>query len=309
LLASSSARCGAGLSAASHPYTVHAVATAEDVHSRSDGVVGLTDGLYEALFTAAVGYAVLTAAWGLVIAPFNRFRAEHTTSLVVGVAVLALAIGAFAARRRLFVVLRREPAWLVGVAVLGVAVLWTDGGWRSSYYLVSYAAILLAAVVAGMRWALLCALLLAAGYVSGLGVHGYSWQRLTTLRDADSAVANTGGYFIAAAFFCLPIERLGGYVARVHQTLSAHGVPAPRRRLRTRHLSVREVQVVQLAADGLSNEEIAARLGGVSPRTIQTHMANALKKSGTRTRADLGVLAVREGLVPLDPEMPRNTAV
>lgn len=74
----------------------------------------------------------------------------------------------------------------------------------------------------------------------------------------------------------------------------------PRRRIRTRYLSEREVEVVRLAAEGLSNEEIGALLS-VSPRTVQTYVANALKKTDSRNRADLSVLAVREGVVPLDP--------
>lgn len=74
----------------------------------------------------------------------------------------------------------------------------------------------------------------------------------------------------------------------------------PRRRIRTRYLSDRELDVVRLAADGLSNDEIAGRLR-VSPRTVQTYVANALKKTNSRNRADLSVLAVREGIVPLNP--------
>ena len=105
-----------------------------------------------------------------------------------------------------------QPWLLAGVAVIGVATLWADGGWRSTFYLASYAAIVLAAVRGGVRWALICASICAAGYVSGLVVNGYSWDELVRLHDADSIVANTGGYFIAAYFMAAPVAWLGGYV-------------------------------------------------------------------------------------------------
>ena len=72
-----------------------------------------------------------------------------------------------------------------------------------------------------------------------------------------------------------------------------------RRSTRTRMLTKREIQILRLVADGLSNDEIAARMG-LSPRTVQTHIASSLRKTGTRNRAHLAVVGVREGLVPLE---------
>lgn len=277
----------------------------------ADGIVHATERLYRSLFTAAAGYAVGMALWGLVIAPLNAFRTEHVTSLVVGV-VLSLAAGAaFYERARLFTFLRRHASPLLLVAVLGVAILWIDGGWRSSYYLASYTAIGLAAVVGGLRWSLGCAAVLAAGYLGGLAIHGYSWAELKALKDADSVIANTGGYFIAAYFAAMPVAWLGGYVARIHQVASVRVAPdasaAEARKpdkapttLRTARLSPREVQVVQLLATGMSNEEIAERLV-VSPRTVQSHVRAAMRKTSTSSRTELAVLAVREGLIPDEP--------
>lgn len=270
------------------------------------GLVNATERLYRSLFTAAVGFALGAAAWGMVIAPFNSFNDHAGLSLGLGVALLAAGAAAFACRRALFVRLRRQPAWLLLAVVLPLAVLWLDGGWRSSYYLASYAAIALAAVAAGLRWALGCAALLAVGYLAGLAVNGYSWEELKALNDADSVVANTGGYLIAAFFFAAPVRWLGGYVARIGQVVGGDGhadddpdappVDTEARRA-TDALSVREVEVVQLVADGATNEEIAAHLV-LSPRTIQSHVKAATEKTGTRNRTELAVLAVRAGLVP-----------
>jgi DNA-binding NarL/FixJ family response regulator len=62
---------------------------------------------------------------------------------------------------------------------------------------------------------------------------------------------------------------------------------------------MREIEVVQLVAAGLSNDAIAARLF-ISPRTAQSHVANAIRKTSCSNRTELGVLAIREGLVPLE---------
>lgn len=69
------------------------------------------------------------------------------------------------------------------------------------------------------------------------------------------------------------------------------------RRTRTQELSVREVEVVQLAAAGLTNEEIAGRLF-LSGRTIQSHVRTAMRKTEAKNRAELAAIAVRDGLVP-----------
>ena len=275
------------------------------------GVVEVTERLYRSLFAAATGFAAGAVAWGMVIAPFNGYQDHTGRSLLLGGTLLALAVAAFVRRRALFHALRRRPALLALPVVLAIGTLWADDGWRSSYYLATYAAIALAAVTAGLRWSLACGGLLAAGYVGGLGINGYSWAELKALNDADSVVANTGGYLIAAFFFAAPVSWLGGYVSRVNQVIGdasngggdldpgGAGVPTRSPRL-TERLSVREVAVVQLLAEGKTNVEIAATLV-VSPRTVQSHVASAMRKTETGTRTELAVLAVREGLVPLKP--------
>ncbi|HEY1703438.1 MAG TPA: response regulator transcription factor [Trebonia sp.] len=60
-------------------------------------------------------------------------------------------------------------------------------------------------------------------------------------------------------------------------------------------LTQREREVVVLAADGLSNEEIADKLY-MSQSTAKTHAARAMAKLGARDRAQLVVLAYQSGL-------------
>jgi DNA-binding NarL/FixJ family response regulator len=61
-------------------------------------------------------------------------------------------------------------------------------------------------------------------------------------------------------------------------------------------LTDREREVMALAAEGLSNDEIAQRLF-VSPATAKTHVSRAMVKLGARDRAQLVVMAYESGLV------------
>jgi DNA-binding NarL/FixJ family response regulator len=61
-------------------------------------------------------------------------------------------------------------------------------------------------------------------------------------------------------------------------------------------LTEREREVVALVGEGLTNDEIAARLV-VSPATAKTHVSRAMIKLNARDRAQVVVLAYESGLV------------
>jgi len=63
-------------------------------------------------------------------------------------------------------------------------------------------------------------------------------------------------------------------------------------------LTPREREVLQLAAEGRSNAEIAERLF-ISPRTAETHRANLMRKLGLHSQAELIHYAFQSGLVPV----------
>ncbi len=56
--------------------------------------------------------------------------------------------------------------------------------------------------------------------------------------------------------------------------------------------SARECQVLILAARGLTNKEIAYRLG-ISERTVQFHLASIFNKTSTSSRTEAAALAIR----------------
>ena len=83
----------------------------------------------------------------------------------------------------------------------------------------------------------------------------------------------------------------------VAAVVEASGAPRPRTAWPA-ELTDREVEVLRLAARGLSNNDIAERLV-VSPRTVQHHLAHISDKTGRRTRAGAALFATEHGLLEL----------
>ncbi len=60
--------------------------------------------------------------------------------------------------------------------------------------------------------------------------------------------------------------------------------------------SPREHEVLLLASQGLTNKEIAYRLG-ISERTVQFHINSVFHKTGTNSRTEVVALALRNGWI------------
>lgn len=61
-------------------------------------------------------------------------------------------------------------------------------------------------------------------------------------------------------------------------------------------LSDREIEVLQLLADGMSNKEIAGKLY-ISTQTVKTHIAHIFEKLGVSDRTEAVAAALRRGMV------------
>ncbi|SDU56645.1 ATP-binding protein [Jiangella alkaliphila] len=106
-------------------------------------------------------------------------------------------------------------------------------------------------------------------------------RRPTTARDQLTRALETFDRIAAHA-----------WKPRARAELDALGGAVPQRRPEPRHtgrLTPQELQVVRLAARGLTNREIAGQLF-LSPRTIGHHLYKAYPKLGVARRAELGRL-------------------
>lgn len=66
-----------------------------------------------------------------------------------------------------------------------------------------------------------------------------------------------------------------------------------------RGLHHRELEVLRLAAKGISNKEIANNLG-IGYRTVQTHLLRVFRKLGVNSRTEAVLRALKEGWLTLD---------
>jgi DNA-binding NarL/FixJ family response regulator len=68
--------------------------------------------------------------------------------------------------------------------------------------------------------------------------------------------------------------------------------------LRHEALTARELEVLELLAQGLANKAIARRLG-ISDQTVKFHVASICAKLGAVNRTDATRRALRQGMIPL----------
>lgn len=64
-------------------------------------------------------------------------------------------------------------------------------------------------------------------------------------------------------------------------------------------LSPREQEILQLAAKGLTNREIAQRLQ-ISPNTVKVHLSNIFEKTGSASRTEAALYGMEQGIVRVD---------
>lgn len=111
-------------------------------------------------------------------------------------------------------------------------------------------------------------------------------SRLLT-RLGRTELASAEAERAASAFQQLGVDRADDLI-EANQQIEAVGSDSV--------LTAREVEVLTLVADGLSNERIAEQLF-VSPHTVHRHMANIRNKLDQPSRAAAVALAAREGLI------------
>jgi DNA-binding NarL/FixJ family response regulator len=95
---------------------------------------------------------------------------------------------------------------------------------------------------------------------------------------------------VAKGGFWVPRALLSSFVDSI-----LHAGPKGRRSNWSARLSPREIQVLDLLLDNLSNKEIASRMK-IAERTVKFHVSNVLTKFGVHRRADLILLWYQQHL-------------
>jgi DNA-binding NarL/FixJ family response regulator len=65
-------------------------------------------------------------------------------------------------------------------------------------------------------------------------------------------------------------------------------------------LTMREREIIQMVAEGRSSNQIGNKIG-ISPRTVEIHRSNLMKKLGLKNQAELILYAIKHGIMQLDP--------
>ena len=118
------------------------------------------------------------------------------------------------------------------------------------------------------------------------GAGGYVLKRATSadLVNAIRAVAGGNRYLSPP----LTEQAIEAYLARSRPTSDPYAL-----------LTTREREVLHLGAEGLTSPQIAQQLS-VSPRTVEMHRANLMRKLGLQNQSELVRFAIQRGLIPLD---------
>jgi DNA-binding NarL/FixJ family response regulator len=104
---------------------------------------------------------------------------------------------------------------------------------------------------------------------------------------------------LGAAGFVLktaPVAELVDAIRRAH----AGGLAFAMRPHTTEGLTARELDVVRLVVDGLSNDEIGVRLG-IGAKTVESHLRRMFERLGIGSRTELATRALREGWLDVPP--------
>jgi DNA-binding NarL/FixJ family response regulator len=117
-------------------------------------------------------------------------------------------------------------------------------------------------------------------------------------RERLRAAMDGSTFTIAGEFATLADARASGVDADGILIAEPRGSRRDEGDPRDEPLTPREIEVVELLAEGLSNKAIAARLG-ISDQTVKFHVASISGKLGAANRTDAVRRAVRRGLVSL----------
>jgi DNA-binding NarL/FixJ family response regulator len=135
-----------------------------------------------------------------------------------------------------------------------------------------------------------------AQYVMGLLEAGAAGYLLKSARGRDVVAAiravREGESVLHPSIIAMLLKRAMGFAAEDNKVKGKE------------NLTDREIEVLRLAATGMSNKEIAEKLS-VTVRTVKAHISNVFAKMDVASRTEAILKAMREGWLELD-KAPTN---
>jgi DNA-binding NarL/FixJ family response regulator len=127
-------------------------------------------------------------------------------------------------------------------------------------------------------------------YGSGLPVLFVSGEQTDAKERATGILVGGDDYMVKP----LDPDELLARLRRLLERARAWGKPA------ASDLSEREIEVLQLVAEGLPPSQVATRLV-ISPKTVSSHVQRILAKLNAHTRAQAVAIAYEAGLIRVEP--------
>ncbi|MGH3705321.1 MAG: helix-turn-helix transcriptional regulator [Agromyces sp.] len=119
-----------------------------------------------------------------------------------------------------------------------------------------------------------------------IGIRDDGPGRLSARDDAVRPIAERVSSFHGA----LAVDSTPGWGSSIDIRIPLDPPADPEPLAGAAELSARERDVLRLVAAGARNQDIATELG-ISPNTVKFHVSNLLRKTGARSRSELGALA------------------
>jgi DNA-binding NarL/FixJ family response regulator len=123
-----------------------------------------------------------------------------------------------------------------------------------------------------------------------VGADGFIDKRANPIQFLDAIRRTSRGEMVLAG---VPRDWLGPITGDIETGSTGQGI-----------LSRRELEILTVAAEGLTAKEIAMRMG-VAARTVTTHLANIYAKLEVGTRVAAVMKAANLGLIDMDAMSPR----
>ena len=123
-------------------------------------------------------------------------------------------------------------------------------------------------------------------------------EAVWTPRARRNGVRAVLGADVTAAELLAAVAAVGAGLLVLHPDAVTRRAPSVARGPATNALTSRELEVLEMLVEGMSNRAIAARLK-IARNTVKFHVAAILLKLGARTRTEAVTLGVRHGLISL----------